>query len=723
MGESISTGPNADGAAEPKSDNLQRRAVMTTASLPVVTNLRKPKGISGSCACDQACFHVSFMDMNSMTEAPGQVEVCYNAPNIYDQYLPRFLTGRDGPRRSFLDIKDGQELNDVLFRGTYFWAGFWNGSRAQKTVFECLETASESPKGLGLGVLLRKPCTSRGLRLIRNALTNVDGVLIPYYLSFQGSRTVNTWKHFDRMASTLVRGFIHDTANHDPNAVTYYERVKKTRNLIKDFGFKEELPLMEKDIPDDLWFFREVVRATAGPMNPTAVKRLALITQTRCIGLPPPQMRVAAYRKFVAVATSIPEPLAEHELDETVRAVRSIFERIAPDREALIKVMLRAQLEEKISLSSSAELDVPQNEGGKLEAARRLILAAVPQQIYNLETGLPTVEFITRERLDAGTSTPGEVVFMNSFEKFTNGIERKRLYTVRAIAVAGPGKYRVATASALEHAALLHPLAHTMKVFVSELESTRSGMTAGNHLWEFYARIKGSDVQVASTEDVPIEREQWFSSEDWEAASDSLKRETSALTLLTLGRRLGLPTAYLDLCAKVLTHPRIVALPKGLPEDIPKILVSTSGVLMGDPVTKIILQLSHNVCRLVAWERLQTFTRQSTYLRDFAPETETGPTSLWEVDRSGSFEVENPLNVDPQRPSVQYKRTLLRRRAPVQRERAGAVRVRERFFKTRSARIERFESLLRETPTALPPQAARGAALREFFGIWKRVVD
>jgi len=716
-GESASTDkPSGVGYAEPKSDTTQR-PVLSTGTLPIVTLLRVPKGIRGSCSCDTDCFHVSFFELNSLKKPLESIEVCHNAPNIYDQYLPRFLTGREGKRRSFLEVKTGQELNDILFKGTYFWRSFWNGRVAQQVVYEALQTATGLPRGSTLGALLAGPCIERGLRLLRNALTNVDGVLVPFYLSFQGDKAVNRWAFFDRMAAGLVRGFVHDTVLTDPNAVTYYERVKKTRNLIKDLGFKEAIALARDSIPDDLWFFREVVRAASGGMNPAVAKVLALNTQTRSIGLPPPQMRVAAYRKFYAVASSVPEPLPQVELEEVVRGAREVCNSIAPDRESLIRVMLRAQLEEKISLSSSAELDVIQSEGGKLEAARRLIQAVLPQEVIDLYTGAGTGVFITRADLEGGTRTPGEVVFMNSIQKFRDKVDLERLYLVRAIAVAAPGKYRIATASALEHAALLQPLAHVLKVCVAELESTRAGMTAGNHLWEFYSRIRGTDIQVASTEEVPISRELWFSSEDWEAASDSLRRDSSAAALMVLGRRFGLPDYYLRLCAEVLTHPRIVSMPANLPEDIPRVFISTSGVLMGDPATKIILQMSHNICRWSAWGRLQAFTKQSSLLRGFAPEREPGPTSSWEVDRDGNFDVGLAADAGVEADAPSYRRTRLRRRREDPRELAGAVRVKETLIKSRPARIARFQSLLAEQPRGPPTQNRLVGALGEFFRI------
>jgi len=124
-------------------------------------------------------------------------------------------------------------------------------------------------------------------------------------------------------------------------------------------------------------------------------------------------------------------------------------------------------------------------------------------------------------------------------------------------------------------------------------------------MYEFYKRILPEMVTRVQMQDKPLEGESSFYFEDWSTATDNESREAAHLCIMEAGQVLGVPRFYLEIAAWALTAPRInVISNKEKDLTCPNQFVSTSGVLMGDPVTKTTLQLSHIVSLAAAREVL-----------------------------------------------------------------------------------------------------------------------
>jgi hypothetical protein len=332
--------------------------------------------------------------------------------------------------------------------------------------------------------------------------------------------------------------------------------------------------------------------------------------------MPPPSYRVEAYEKYFDTVTKVQDPLTGPERRLLVNSTKRVLERLG-ERPDFFDIIARCQRNEKLSMSGSADLFSTKKEGGKLSSAHLLLLENLPIKIVNLEDGSCTGDSITRESILCGDRTIGDALLHLSFDRFQRAKSKgigsdPNLFVVQPVAIADQGKYRVATKSHPLHAFLLQPFAQTAKALLSCLESTRASMGKQFHMWEFYKRIKPDMVDTVRQKDAFLQKENTFYCSDWEKATDETRRESCFLIIREMGRALGIPTAYLELCLWALVSPRVNILnPKEETGRCPKHFVSTNGVLMGDPVVKNCLQLIHVISREAATDVLERLSEKS----------------------------------------------------------------------------------------------------------------
>jgi len=562
---------------------------------------------------------MDFLQFNSesMEENKFGVEICFSHFNMGDKYLPRLLTG-NGVRYSFLEIPTGQTLNNILFRGTHWYKSLWVGRKPKITVKRILSIATVSVNAsLPIESYLQMACSKKGLAKLRNAFVNCDGV-ISSILGFSSGREcqLNSWIYMDRVMSYLVHNFVNDVVfEKDETYKSFYERIKDVRGTIKR-KLTGESPLTASDV-DGIFFYVDMLPILNEPIETRrAVQDLAVLTQKRAIGLPTPMMRLKAYKKYYETCTK-PEaelkPYERHLVDYGCEMLWNVLE----EKEDFLEIIARCQRNEKVSISSSADLLSTKEEGGKLRSANLIVNEALPQMLFNLETGEPTGEIITRGDLTAGKSTIGTILLHRAVQAWkgsVSGCPLSALLSVKPVAVADQGKYRIATASHPLHSFLLQPFAQLAKSALLQFESTKAGMEKQYHMWEFYKRIKPHMVQDVKLEEKLLDRENFIYCSDWSMASDNLSRESVRILLTSMVKALGVPKFYGSLCVMALTAPRVNVLnpTEEIPPDIcPAQFVSKTGVLQGDPVTKNVMQLMHIVCRFAAMRVLDDLAESS----------------------------------------------------------------------------------------------------------------
>jgi len=692
-------------------------------SFPLCSIWSKPIERRG-CCCNYE--HIKFFDVNKMFDNTGGIRVCFNAKSIYRGKIPRHITPEWKNRISLEQEMSVQSFNDILFRGFGWYRSLWSTPRNPHFLIrKILQVVSDcTDPNVTLGTLLRLRTCRRGIQRFKNILCNVDGVLVPLFLSFFGKEVVkirdpsmskkeivyypNTWEFFDSVLKCLLIGFVSDVFK-QPEAETYYKRIKQIRQYVKGNVPKSGRAFSVEEISREFWFYKVACEGFDKFVSaPSDIFRLGLITQTRSSGLPPPQMRIEAYRKFFAIASKIPEQLTVLQKTELVLASRILMGELFQDETEAFRLFSRSVKNCKISLSTSADISVPQNEGGKIEACRRMIQERLPVKIINLHNGEPTGEYITQDDLLSSKYTPGEAMFYISLNDwFTD--ERPRMLCVRAVSVAGPGKYRIATVSDIRHATFLQPLAQILKKWVEAIDSSKAGMSAGNHMWEFFRRISSKHVHKV-VEQGKTFHNLWLYSEDWEAATDSFSREATSIVLSEIMRILSIPEWYRKASINLLTSKRIVFLPE-LGCDIPTRFVSESGVLMGDPMTKIILQVSHSISRIITFKRLQFITKNSKFQEGLISHHAPGfkPTR-WELRKSHS---KQDLGSDGEvKPELKYKRITY---TPEPLQKGGRVILHSNHSAEYKRQHYREVLGMDESPEPGPPSANMFASMRNML--------
>lgn len=602
-----------------------RSPVLDLNSLPFASMLI---GGSGACACDPSKhYHLPFLAFNQMEkEEFGEfgVEICFSHYNLNDEYLPRMLTNAFSSKRiKYMELPNGGSLNSVLYRGTHWYRKFWRKQNPTLTVKRILAVATSSDVSEKMEVLLDKSCTKQGLKKLMNAITNVDGVMQTLLLCWQGKKDsiFSSWSYVDSIIAKLVIGFVEDVIKDgEVGYESTYLKVKEVRSNIK-LKSCQGREFVKEDFKG-LFFFEDLM----GYLNKEIetrrqVQDIAILTQRRSIGMPTPQMRLEAYKKYYTIATKRERVMNDTERSLIRESTEDLWKTVT-EREDFYKVLVRCQRNEKVSLSSSADLLNSKADGGKLRSANSILHRCLPQKVFNLEDGSFAGSYVTRESIESGTDSVGQALFFHAFERFKecwmNGKGSDPiLFTVQPIAVADQGKYRIATASHPLHAFLLQPIAQLLKSAFLRLPSSVAGLNKQHQAWEFYERITPEMVQHVKVQEKLIDRENFFYCEDWTSATDETIRESAAITFKVTGEALGIPRYYLQLAVWALTAPRInIINPKEkVPaEYIPTQFVSTHGILQGDPVTKNILHLMHTVSRVAGEKILMRLAEESKFV-------------------------------------------------------------------------------------------------------------
>jgi hypothetical protein len=258
--------------------------------------------------------------------------------------------------------------------------------------------------------------------------------------------------------------------------------------------------------------------------------------------------------------------------------------------------------EAKVSLSDSGEFFTNQNVGGKLEAARRVLSTNREIPEIDLESGRPTGKILTRDN-----SSQGEMLFHWSCGTFVDRatVYKRNCMSCRISLVAELGKYRTITVSTLQHALLLHPFSHMGLKILEAMPEDQSGIKAANHAWNFFKRLSHKNPSASFLFNEGIQTS--VTSLDWEQATDYTDPHIAGAMINRLMFKLGVPTWYRQTVLFALTAPRQVeTLDRNM---VPiEVFYTSRGVLMGDPVTKVILHLHHAIGANIAMILLRSLT-------------------------------------------------------------------------------------------------------------------
>jgi hypothetical protein len=587
---------------------VNTRDVLCIGSMPSACSLRKE--YCTPCGCRDRhrpfstfCKEVIDPSLRKGLNVP-KIEICWNSLDLWESKLPKSLTGLDS-RVHFEDMPTIWHAQKVLYSGTYWFRRLMRTDSGRSNlnglaILRLLAGKSFSGKEQAYQ-LVHLPLAKSGCHKLRSILATVNGLVMQLVLSFPMWEELLEWSRMDQIINCLICQLLPDYFRGDTEKVSSFEKIKKLRKAIKEQGFNPVGDISSIDIPREMSFFKIITDFMSDRKTPIDMYRVMTMSQTRASGVPPRSVYLKSLQKIKATLTEAPDRSRYERVKNYVASGVQILhqemvESIGSESQSerfWARVISRA----KISLSDSGEFFTSSESGGKLEAAR-LVLSKTPEiPEINLETGKLTGRILT------GDDPVGIRLFHWACGEFRDrdSVYDRNVMSVRISLVAELGKYRAITVAHLAHAMLLHVLSHVLLEYISAIPSSRSGVGASNHAWNFFKRLshKNPVGNFIFDEDV------YLFSTDWEEATDWMDHLVSQLIVNRLCFSVGIPTWYRQISVFALCAPRQVE--EFDPEE--KLLsryFTTRGELMGDPVTKVILHLAHLIARTAAVKQLRT---------------------------------------------------------------------------------------------------------------------
>jgi len=458
-------------------------------------------------------------------------------------------------------------------------------------------------------------------------LKTVDGIFIQRYLAYP--EEVWTWERFDMFTlgnlSALIGDEFLDGEMKDfaLTVTTAYSQLKQSRKWFKEHSNRGDLNKALRDAKEVPHWCMQFVGAwrryecTTGPRQ-TYIG--GILSQTRGCGTPPPLVLLQSKVKFLRTIgrEPPPEPASAGLLRRA--ALREVLDELPA--ESFTGLATKA----RITVSTSSSWEKTRREGGTIEAAREL-LASLPigecVPVRDLDTG--RVEM--NKHVSSFDST-GEVVFWLALDHVLRtppGLLKQAFLTV----VKEPGKARSVTKA---RACLKIVLDLVNKIVAKPLEkgirSSASGMGKSNHGWNLFCRLMSDDARdmvfnVESREENPyegyVERTDTFTdlymvSTDYQEATDQMLHSVARDLGQAWMIKCGIPRLLRAIVSKTCFEPREVffyatGVLKHIGTERPDVGTNINsvrlvrGVLMGDPLTKVVLHLTNVVARRVG-ERL-----------------------------------------------------------------------------------------------------------------------
>jgi hypothetical protein len=466
---------------------------------------------------------------------------------------------------------------------------------------------------------LRNP-TTRSRRFIE-MLKTIDGIFLSRYLAFP--EEVWNWSKFDRFVLHGISSLIGDEfldGELRPKALeirTNYSELKRARKLFKQFSNEGKLPdlLVENEIPS--W-----IRPMLFPVWEQAIRLRGkrhvfvsgILAQTRGCGQPPPLVSLQSKEKFLRTVTA-----KSRKYTQTRRMlIENSLDKVLADlpQEAFTGLATKA----RISVTASASWENTRTDGGTAETIREIVAQ------YSAEDPVPIFDLHTGERVGlkspAVFETSGELIFAICLNEVLT-MDPEDLQVAFLTTVNEPGKARSVTKA---RACLKIVLDVISKICAWPLkkgiESSRSGMGQSHHGWNFFLSFfteewKKEFFSLESREEISygdyVERtdiyeDLFVSSTDFETATDAMEHEFASISADRWMRKVGIPPLLQGIVHATCFRPRTIyfagsgcleqygiAAPE-MGDHIRKVTLE-QGILMGDPLTKIVLHMTNIVSR------------------------------------------------------------------------------------------------------------------------------
>jgi hypothetical protein len=481
-------------------------------------------------------------------------------------------------------------------------------------------TKDETKEFLVEPELHRNPA-SRAVRFLE-VLKTVDGMFLQRFLSFPEEKW--DWNKFDLFICQGISYLIGDefldgevtqaALSHKP----FYSDLKAGRKAFKLIIHQDEPQQHLSTLKAPRWvesFFTATWKHAAGLKGFQRTFVAGILSQTRGAGTPPPTVVLLSKVKFLTTTSQRPEDLTPTEIALIDAALDSSMRNIPTE------VFTGLDTKARVTVTGSACWEETRREGGTAQAILSLMSKYDDDHhipVRDLEDGT-----VTSYRRKEDFESIGTAIFFACLQEVLD-TEPEDLGEVYLTLVKEPGKARSVTKG---HAALKIVLDTVSKVCAYPLrkgfKSSESGMGRSHHGWNFFKdmcseemveelfhedRSRRTEVQYADYVERHMVWEDIFAgSTDYQEATDKMVHGFADLTASKWMTVCGIPPLLQGIVRGICFRPRRVYFTgTGVLADIGvpssregglRVILLQQGVLMGDPLTKVVLHFSNIIAR------------------------------------------------------------------------------------------------------------------------------
>jgi len=593
-----------------------------------------------------------------------------NKIRMQDKIPVSLIPGWNGPKGrkiSFADISDpgikirfiyertywGRKLIEIANNGTK--SSLW-AKRLQKKISYFFEGrphpswTKEEVKSIYASYEKRN-MRARSVRFIE-CLKTVQGIFLQRYLAYPNEEW--SWEKFDLFVLKYLAVLIDDEFYDGElrkevlNIATRYSELKKVRKDFKMYALSGRDEYMmsaeyEKSVPHWLKTFIPIYRKALevkGDIWSTSIR--SILSQTRGMGTPPPLIVYQSKAKFLTLISTKPKDLSP-EAHQLVSIGMELAMKKVPDH-----VFTGLSTKARITITASACWEKTRQEGGSLQAISELMTEATagyPAKVISLYNG-KTEELITLENSEAG-----QYIFWRALEEVLR-LSPEEISQVYVTVVKEPGKARTVTKGMICLKLVLDVVNKIVSFPLSKVDTSKSGMGKDAHGWnlftEFYQNPEESFCKKSQTDTgIPssfirevIYEDIYAECTDFVTATDAMHHKVCEIIALKWMKRCGIPPLLQKIVVRTCFSPRIVHFNgKGIFShigDFSDIDAHTRnvrlvrGMMMGDPLTKVILHFTN-----ISIRELGKYIATGSYrelidsdVRPVITEVDTGPFSV-----------------------------------------------------------------------------------------------
>lgn len=466
----------------------------------------------------------------------------------------------------------------------------------------------------------RPKASTRSNRFLQ-MLNTVNGVLIQKYLAFPNMAW--TWDLFDTTCIRLLDELINEEFVDGELTLKAIEECESPYSALKAVRKDFKLASHEGKLGEMGTFYEgirsvfQVEYALCAKLDPWTVEYtrvVGILSQTRGAGTPPPLVQQRTKLKLLRTVTSVPPPLEKWEAQLIGTAMDELILE-SPDS-AFAGLHTKAG----VRISTSACFEQTRELGGNTQAVQDIVWDGRLGRrafVRDLETGA----VIESKSLD--DCTPGEYIFWRCLEEVLS-TPPEIVKQVSLVVVMEPAKCRSITKAHVYVKIILDVVNGICSYPLGKAyESSTSGMRKTAHAWEFFKTMfcrgdvffcPAQTERIGFTSPTSFEErteyeDVFMSSTDYETATDFLHHEVGRIIGWKWMTKCGIPPILKGIVMAVAFQPRDIFFyasggisEVGDPTDdknIRKVRL-VRGVLMGDPLTKVILHFTNLCTRKIA---------------------------------------------------------------------------------------------------------------------------